>query len=39
MRTNTIPEVLDLIDRFYDPLIERGAARADTRAFVLAQAA
>jgi nifR3 family TIM-barrel protein len=39
MRTNTIPEVLALIDRFYDPLIERGAERADTRAFVLAQAA
>lgn len=39
MRTNTIPEVLSLIDRFYDPLIERGAARDDTRAFVLAQAA
>lgn len=39
MRTNTIPEVLDLIDRFYDPLIERGARRGDTRAFVLAQAA
>ncbi len=39
MRTNTIPEVLDLIDQFYDPLIERGAERADTRAFVLAQAA
>jgi nifR3 family TIM-barrel protein len=39
MRTNTIPEVLDLIDRFYDPLIERGAQRAATRDFVLAQAA
>jgi tRNA-dihydrouridine synthase B len=39
MRTNTIPEVLELIDRFYDPLIERGVSRGDTRAFVLAQAA
>jgi tRNA-dihydrouridine synthase len=39
MRTNTIPEVLDLVDRFYDPLIERGVNRGDTRAFVLAQAA
>ncbi len=39
MRTNTIPEVLDLIDRFYDPLIERGEVRADTRAQSLAEAA
>lgn len=39
MRTNTVPEVLDLVDRFYDPLIERGAVRADTRSLALAEAA
>ena len=39
MRTNTVPEVLDLIDRFYDPLITRGAVRSDTRALSLAEAA
>ena len=32
MRTDTVPAVLELIDRFYDPLIERNAVRADTRA-------
>jgi len=39
MRTNTVPDVLELIDRFYDPLIEQGAVRADTRSFALAEAA
>ncbi len=39
MRTNDVPGVLGLIDRFYDPLIERGAVRADTRALALAEAA
>ena len=39
MRTETIPEVLTLIDRFYDPLIERGAQRGDIRALALAEAA
>ena len=39
MRTNTVPEVLALIDQFYDPLIARGAQRGDTRALALAEAA
>ena len=39
MRTNEVAGVLELIDRFYDPLIERGAVRADTRALALAEAA
>ncbi len=39
MRTETIGEVLALIDRFYDPLIERGAERGDLRALALAEAA
>ena len=39
MRTNTVPEVLVLIDHFYDPLIARGAQRGDTRALALAEAA
>jgi nifR3 family TIM-barrel protein len=39
MRTETIVDVLALIDRFYDPLIERGAERGDIRALALADAA
>ncbi|MCX7384070.1 MAG: tRNA dihydrouridine synthase DusB [Alphaproteobacteria bacterium] len=39
MRTNDVPGVLDLIDRFYDPLIERGATRNQSRDAVLAEAA
>jgi tRNA-dihydrouridine synthase B len=39
MRTNTVPEVLDLIDRFYDPLIEARAVRSDTRSLALSEAA
>ena len=39
MRTETVPEVIDLIHRFYDPLIERGAARGDIRALALQEAA
>ena len=39
MRTETVPAVLALIDGFYDPLIERGAVRGDTRALALAEAA
>ncbi len=39
MRTATVPEVLTLIDRFYDPLIEAGETRGSTRALALAEAA
>jgi len=39
MRTNAVPDVLELIDRFYDPLIERGATRDDIRSLALAEAA
>ena len=39
MRTATDPEVLTLIDRFYDPLIEAGETRGSTRALALAEAA
>ena len=39
MRTNDVPTVLALIDRFYDPLIERGAVRHQSRDSVLAEAA
>ncbi len=39
MRLNTISEVFELIDRFYDPLIERGATRGDIRSLLLQEAA
>jgi tRNA-dihydrouridine synthase B len=39
MRTATVPEVLALIDRFYDRLIAEGATRGNTRALALAEAA
>ena len=39
MRCPEVPAVLDLIDRFYDPLIERGAVRRQSRDAVLAEAA
>ena len=39
MRTNDVPNVLRLIDRFYDPLIERGVVRHQSRDSVLAEAA
>ena len=39
MRTDTVAAVLELIDRFYDPLIEQGAVRGQTRALMLAEAA
>ena len=39
MRTETVPAVLELVDRFYDPLIERCATRGDVRAMALAEAA
>jgi tRNA-dihydrouridine synthase B len=39
MRLPTIPEVLALIDRFYDPLIAQGETRGNTRALALAEAA
>ncbi|MDR3524045.1 MAG: tRNA dihydrouridine synthase DusB [Acetobacteraceae bacterium] len=39
MKLGTVPEVLDLIDRFYDPLIAAGERRGNTRALALAEAA
>ncbi len=39
MRLAAIPDVLALIDRFYDPLIAQGATRGNTRALALAEAA
>jgi nifR3 family TIM-barrel protein len=39
MRTDTTAGVIELIHRFYDPLIERGAERGDIRALALAEAA
>ncbi len=39
MKLATIPEVLALIDRFYDPLIQAGESRGSTRALSLAEAA
>ena len=39
MRTDTTGGVIELIHRFYDPLIERGAPRGDIRAMALAEAA
>lgn len=39
MRLDAIADVLALIDRFYDPLIEHGAERRDIRAMALAEAA
>ena len=39
MRCAEVPAVLELIDRFYDPLIERGAVRHHSRDAVLAEAA
>jgi tRNA-dihydrouridine synthase B len=39
MRTETTGAVIELIHRFYDPLIERGARRGDIRALALAEAA
>jgi nifR3 family TIM-barrel protein len=39
MRTETVPEVIQLIHDFYDPLIERGAQRGDIRALALQEAA
>jgi tRNA-dihydrouridine synthase B len=39
MRLPEVPAVLDAIDRFYDPLITRGARRVVSRDAVLAEAA
>ncbi len=39
MRCHEVPAVLELIDRFYDPLIERGSVRHQSRDAVLAEAA
>ena len=39
MKLGTVPEVLALIDRFYDPLIAAGERRGNTRALALAEAA
>ncbi len=39
MRLPEVPAVLDLLDRFFDPLIERGAAREMSRDVALAEAA
>jgi len=39
MRTPLIADVLAMIDRFYDPLIEYGETRGNTRALALAEAA
>jgi len=39
MKLGTVPEVLTLIDRFYDPLIAAGERRGNTRALALAEAA
>jgi tRNA-dihydrouridine synthase B len=39
MREPQVPAVLDLIERFYDPLIARGVARTPSRESVLAEAA
>jgi nifR3 family TIM-barrel protein len=39
MKLETPADVLDLIDRFYDPLIERRAARGDIRELALREAA
>ena len=39
MKLGSVAEVLDLIDRFYDPLIEAGETRGNTRALSLAEAA
>ena len=38
-RLTEVPAVLALIDRFYDPLIARGATRTASRDSVLAEAA
>jgi tRNA-dihydrouridine synthase B len=38
-RLTEVPAVLELVDRFYDPLISRGAVRAASRDAVLAEAA
>ena len=39
MRAGDVPTVLGLIERFYDPLIARGATRTQSREAVLAEAA
>ena len=39
MKLGAVPDVLALIDRFYDPLIEGGEQRGNTRALALAEAA
>ncbi len=39
MRCAEVPVVLEMIDRFYEPLIERGAVRHHSRDVVLAEAA
>ena len=39
MKLGTVPEVLALIDRFYNPRIEAGEQRGNTRALALAEAA
>jgi tRNA-dihydrouridine synthase B len=39
MKLATVPDVLTLIDRFYDPLIASGEQRGNTRALALAEAA
>ena len=39
MRLAGVPAVLELVDRFYDPLITRGVARSQSREALLAEAA